>query len=115
MNKIRSVASKMSLVFAVMILLQSCAVYNRNNTPIKNVVIDQTKVKVKNKEVEVIKFKRIKFEDNTYVGITRSGYRQVIDIDNIESIRSYDVTATVFSNALAVIAVTTTVLLTVVS
>ena len=82
MKKIRKQIGYLVLLFASLILLQSCVVYQKTNVSLEQAVNAEVKTKVITKANETYKFHRISFEDGKFYGVTKktSGYKNVAKI-----------------------------------
>ena len=63
------ITAKISLVFAILILLQSCSIYRNKNISIEEAAQSEKRVRIKTKDDETLKFKKILFLDGAYYGV----------------------------------------------
>ena len=79
MKTIRKQIKHLALLFASLILLQSCVVYQKSSVSLDQAAKEGTKVKVKTNTNKTYKFQRIGFEDGNFYGEQKIvGYKKVI-------------------------------------
>lgn len=85
MKKIRKQIEYLVLLFASLILLQSCVVYQKTNVSLEQAVKAKVKTKVITKTNETYKFHRIRFEDGKFYGVTKKtpGYKKSKNVAGI--------------------------------
>jgi len=69
MKTIKMHLKKTTMVFAALILIQSCTVYKSANSTLDEAVKSETKVKVETNNNQTLKYKRIRLEDGKYYGV----------------------------------------------
>ena len=72
MKTIRKQLKHLALLFATLILLQSCVVYQGTNVSLEQAAAQDSKVKVKMTNNKTYHFKHIVFEQGKYYGVWRS-------------------------------------------
>jgi len=92
--------------FSVLILFQGCTVYKSANVTIEEAVKTDTKVRLKTKDHQTIKFKKIGIEDGKFYGLlyykNTSWVKTKINEDNIEKIQVKDKVLSTFINVITV-------------
>jgi len=90
MKAIKTHLKTVVLIFAALILLQGCTVYKSANVTLEEAVKSQTKVKIKTKDIQSLKFKRLEFEDGKYYGVKKFKgdiIKMSLDENNLISVR----------------------------
>ena len=79
MKTIRNQIKHLALLFASLILFQSCVVYQKTSVSLEQAAKSEVKVKVITKADETYKFHHIGFEDGKFYGEQKTtGYKNVI-------------------------------------
>lgn len=93
-------------LLALVMLLQSCTVYKSTSITLDQAVQNESKVKVKTKSAENLKFKRIGVENGNYYGVKKSKGEMVripLNENFISSVKEKDKTlSTVLTVALPI-------------
>ena len=90
MKKIRKQIEHLVLLFASLILLQSCAVYQRTPVSLEQASKQDVKAKIKTKTNETFLVGRIIFEDGRFYGIQKVNGKKIritLHTNDINSIR----------------------------
>ena len=79
MKTIRNQIKHLAILFATLILFQSCVVYQKTSVSLEQAAKAEVKVKVITKAKETYKFHHIGFEDGKFYGEQKiTGYKNVI-------------------------------------
>ncbi|WP_111682106.1 hypothetical protein [Winogradskyella tangerina] len=95
MKNIKRCLKSTVISLSMLLLFQSCRVYHRTNVSIDKAVQEEKRVKLKTKDGQKLKFKRIVFEDGQYYGVKRKANRTLIQPNELESIRLHDKTMSI--------------------
>ena len=99
MKTIKKQFKSVALILSMLIIFQGCTVYKSANVSLEKAYNSQTKVKVKTKDNQTHKFKRLEFEDEQYFGIKefhkddpnnlykKKITKTLLDVNNIENIK----------------------------
>ena len=97
------------LLFTLLILTQSCRVYQHKSVTLDEAVKEQKRVKMKMKDKKVYKFKRIEYEKDVFFGIKKVRGKLVkipINANEIEKLRLHNKTlSVVYGIGITVVAV----------
>jgi len=72
MRTVKKYLRTIALILVMIILLQNCTVYKNTSVSLNQAAQNETKVKVKTKNEETLKFKRIALENGTYYGVEKN-------------------------------------------
>ncbi|BAO76214.1 hypothetical protein [Winogradskyella sp. PG-2] len=82
----------------VLILFQSCRVYQRENVSLDKAVTEHKRVKIKTKDGQILKFKRILLDNSQFYGVkkVKGKYTRVlIQPNDIQSLRRHNKTMSI--------------------
>lgn len=100
MKKIRKQIEHLVLLFASLILFQSCVVaYQGTNVSLEQAAKQESKVKVKTTSNEIYEFKHIIFEDGKFYGVQKKGSEMVktpLEMNELSKVRLQDKTLSTF-------------------
>jgi len=106
MKAIKKQIKPIALIFGALILFQSCIAYKQTSVSLEQAVESEKKAKIETKGNQVLKFKRIGFEDEKFYGIKKiKGEMVKIPLDSmgIEKVMLHDKTlSTVLTIALPI-------------
>ena len=78
----------LAVFLSVLILFQGCTIYRSAKVTLQEAVQADTKVKIKDKYDQTIKYKRVKFENTQFYGVTKKNNKKVyIEEKNINSVQ----------------------------
>ena len=95
MKKIRKQIEQLVLLFASLIILQSCAVYQKTPVSLEQASKQDVRAKIKTKTNESFLVLKIIYEDDKYFGLQRVNGEKIritLHADDINSIRLHDKT-----------------------
>lgn len=98
MSGIKKRLRSISLILTTMVLFQSCRVYYKENVSLDKAVAEAKRVKLKTKDGQKLKFKRIVKDSNQYYGLKkfkRKNTYTLIDPSSIESLRLHNKTMSI--------------------
>ena len=99
MKKLKKYLKLISLLLALVVLLQGCTVYKSTSITLSDAAQNESKVKLEPKNGKIIKFKKIIFEDGVYYGIEEkngSTFKISLNENDISSIREKNKVASTF-------------------
>ena len=99
MKMLLKVSKPIAFVLSLLLLLQSCKVYQNKTVSLKKAMKEGRRVKVKMKDARVIKFDRIVYSDSSFYGIKKkrgSLLQTPLRNIDIESIRMKNKTISFF-------------------
>ena len=108
MKKIRKQIEHLVLLFASLILLQSCAVYQRTPVSLEQASKQDVKAKIKTKTNETFLVGRIIFEDGRFYGIQKVNGKKIritLHTNDINSIRLIETSPNIRSVLLPLITI----------
>jgi hypothetical protein len=109
MKTIKKHFKSVALILSMLILFQGCTVYKSANVSLEEAYNSQTKVKVKTKDNQTLKFKTLGFENGKYFGIKKIKGEIIkphIDESNVEKIQLKDKsTSTILTIAFPVVVI----------
>ena len=109
MKTIKKQFRTVSLLFGVIIMLQSCTVYKSTAVTLDQAAKTENKVKIKTKSNNTLKFKRVDFEDGKYYGVKKvngASLKTPLEENNVSLIRVKNKTlSTVLSIGVPVVVV----------
>jgi len=108
MKIIRKQIKHLAVLFASLILLQSCVVaYHGTNVSLEQAAQQDSKVKVKTITNETYEFRHIVFEDGKFYGVQKRGSEMVnipLEVNELNMVRLHDKTmSTVLSITIPVV------------
>lgn len=95
MKTLKKQIRPITILFAFIMLVQSCSVYKSSTISMYQAVQNESKVKVKTFDNEKLKFDRISIEDNKYYGVKKENNQVVktpLKEDLIKSVNEKDKT-----------------------
>lgn len=100
METIRKQIKITALVLSLLVLFQSCRVYNRDFVSLDQAVKEKRRVKIKTIDNKTLKFKKLIYENEEYFGIRPSTfmdeiYKIPIDQNQLQSIRLHNKTLSI--------------------
>ena len=90
MKTLKIFLKPVSYLLTFLILLQGCIIYKKKPVTINEAVKANTNVRIETKDNQLIKFKRIEFENGQYFGINKfhkEFIKTSIEVDMVENVK----------------------------
>jgi len=97
-----------NVFFVLLILMQSCRVYNVKPVPIDDAVSSGKRVKIHTNDGKRIKFKKIVIDSHQYYGIKKRGGKVtkiLLDVHSIEKVRLHNQTKSIIFGIITGVAI----------
>jgi hypothetical protein len=90
-----------AFVLPMAILVQSCRTYNFRSVTLEEAAKDGRRVKIKTKDKEVWKFKKVIYEHGQFYGLKRKNRKILIHPENIKKVKLHNRTLSIIQTVVA--------------